>query len=271
MTRPRPYLVRHGETDWNAEGRLDVVTDRPLNDRGKRQAAALAADLAGVRWDRGVLVAARARPADGGDRPRRAGRGAAAAVDERLIERGFGPYEGWSEAELAADPVASAMRRDGAQLPGIEPEEEVDERVRRSSPRSATGAGPRSWSATGGRCGSWWRRPSACRRPSRGRSACATAARRSSSPGRGRCSWRSTRATRRSRRDSSLIGEAWRRRPGSPGGQPAGDPMPALRCTSSGGHRYRRRALVLHDQPLVVERIGLTLNGTWPRHSAGST
>ena len=39
-------LVRHGETDWNAEGRLQGHTDRPLNERGRRQAAKLAEELA---------------------------------------------------------------------------------------------------------------------------------------------------------------------------------------------------------------------------------
>lgn len=130
MDRPRLYLVRHGETDWNAEGRLLSFTDRPLNARGERQAAGLAADLATVRWDRAFaspLVRAR-RTAEivlnaRGDAP-------PLDIDDRLREMDFGPYEGWSEAELEADPVAATRRRDGAQIPGVEPEEAVAARCR---------------------------------------------------------------------------------------------------------------------------------------------
>jgi broad specificity phosphatase PhoE len=38
-------LVRHGETDWNAEGRLQGHTDRPLSEFGGRQTRRLADDL----------------------------------------------------------------------------------------------------------------------------------------------------------------------------------------------------------------------------------
>jgi broad specificity phosphatase PhoE len=44
-------LVRHGETDWNAEGRLQGQTDRPLSDYGRRQARQLAEELAGEELD----------------------------------------------------------------------------------------------------------------------------------------------------------------------------------------------------------------------------
>src|SRR3979490_2968968 len=39
MPAPVIYYVRHGETSWNAQGRLQGVQDIPLNDLGRRQAA----------------------------------------------------------------------------------------------------------------------------------------------------------------------------------------------------------------------------------------
>jgi broad specificity phosphatase PhoE len=44
-------LARHGETDWNAVGRWQGHTDRPLTERGRHQAAELAERLADVELD----------------------------------------------------------------------------------------------------------------------------------------------------------------------------------------------------------------------------
>jgi broad specificity phosphatase PhoE len=44
-------LVRHGETDWNAERRWQGHADVPLNARGRAQAEALAEQLTGERID----------------------------------------------------------------------------------------------------------------------------------------------------------------------------------------------------------------------------
>jgi hypothetical protein len=40
------YFIRHGETGWNAEGRLQGQTERPLNERGMLQAAQVGKTLA---------------------------------------------------------------------------------------------------------------------------------------------------------------------------------------------------------------------------------
>jgi len=113
---PPIIFLRHGETDWNAEGRLQGQRDIPLNQTGRAQALrngrALASafpDLSGYDFVSSPLVRSRetmeiARTALGLDP-------AAYRLDDRLRELTFGEWEGFTTAELRARlPEAIAAR-----------------------------------------------------------------------------------------------------------------------------------------------------------------
>ncbi len=90
-------LVRHGETDWNAEGKLQGHTDRPLNDYGRRQAQVLADRLAGESIDAvyaSDLSRARETAEILGEKL-----GLAVAVDPDLREKNWGNWEGLTSEE----------------------------------------------------------------------------------------------------------------------------------------------------------------------------
>ncbi|MGH2340719.1 histidine phosphatase family protein [Segnochrobactraceae bacterium EtOH-i3] len=113
--------IRHGQTDWNAEARLQGGQDIPLNDLGRSQAArngaALGAFLAaegidpeGLDWVASPLSRARetmeiVRGAMGLDP-------AAYRLEPVLKEISFGRWEGFTIPELKlTDPEAVARRR----------------------------------------------------------------------------------------------------------------------------------------------------------------
>lgn len=47
----RIFIVRHGETDWSANGRHTSRTDLPLTEAGRKQAGQLAQELSGEMFD----------------------------------------------------------------------------------------------------------------------------------------------------------------------------------------------------------------------------
>ena len=96
--RRRLVLARHGETEWNAIGRLQGHTDIPLNERGRVQARDLAAALTGHAIERVVtsdLIRARET---GSIVAELLGLGAPVVVPE-LRERAFGVFEGLTRDE----------------------------------------------------------------------------------------------------------------------------------------------------------------------------
>lgn len=109
----RLVVVRHGETAWNVSGRLQGVTDEPLNARGREQAARAArAIVSHVRPPATVVASPLSRARDTAV-PIAAALGAQPHTDARLIERTYGVWEGltWDE-RVALDPVEAQRWRD---------------------------------------------------------------------------------------------------------------------------------------------------------------
>ena len=91
-------LARHGETDWNAEGRVQGHTDRPLNEAGIEQAQELAEELADERID-AVYASDLARALDTA-RAVAEPRGLSVTPLIGLRERNFGTWEGLLDEEI---------------------------------------------------------------------------------------------------------------------------------------------------------------------------
>ena len=142
MPTPTIYYMRHGETAWNAEGRLQGTLDAPLNDRGRAQASHaghvladllkrdgrdkaslpfVASPLGRARQTMELVRGSLRLPPDG------------YAVDDRLREIGYGQWEGSTLSELRqADPDVFAARQSDKWTvapPGGESYAEVQARV----------------------------------------------------------------------------------------------------------------------------------------------
>ena len=118
---PELYFVRHGETNWNAEGRYQGSKDIPLNDRGRGQAA-LNGKLLNL-----LLERTQRAPTDFGWYVSPLGRTRETmnlirskldeplpdlTIDPRLIEVSFGDYEGFKHTEITENSMPIAGERD---------------------------------------------------------------------------------------------------------------------------------------------------------------
>ena len=118
----RFFLVRHGETEWNRVRRIQGVSDIPLNDTGRAQAAALGDILVGHNFD--LIVSSPLSRADETARiiAQRLGMPAPITVPD-LIERNYGEAEGSSGADL------DRRYPPGTDIPGREDREVVTQRA----------------------------------------------------------------------------------------------------------------------------------------------
>lgn len=121
MPTPTIYYIRHGETIWNAEGRLQGTKDIALNDRGRAQAShaghVLADLLARDGHDKTALpyvCSPLGRARSTMELVRRVLELPVEdySLDNRLREIGYGVWEGSTLAEMqVADPELYARRQ----------------------------------------------------------------------------------------------------------------------------------------------------------------
>lgn len=93
-------LVRHGETDWNLERRVQGHSDRPLNETGRRQAIELATALEEERVD--AVYASDLLRAHETARILADRKGLGVTVIPELREKNFGTWEGFTDQEILA-------------------------------------------------------------------------------------------------------------------------------------------------------------------------
>jgi probable phosphoglycerate mutase len=92
----RIFLIRHGETNWSVAGKHTGLTDVPLTEEGKKQAALLGKRLQGHTFQK-VFTSPLQRAQE---TCRLAGMGKHAIIDPNLVEWNYGRYEGLTSEEI---------------------------------------------------------------------------------------------------------------------------------------------------------------------------
>ena len=93
------FLIRHGETAWNAERRLQGHIDITLNDAGRRQAGALAMALSGAPL--AAVIASDLQRARETAQAVAGQHDLPVQMDRQLRERCYGGFEGMLYADIA--------------------------------------------------------------------------------------------------------------------------------------------------------------------------
>ncbi len=128
------YLVRHGESEWNKEGRIQGHADVPLSELGRRQARLLGERMAGERID-AVYSSDLSRAVDTATGAL-GGRDIPLVIDPNLREFSYGSWEGLTLQEVEAqDPELFAARftrgDNSFSAPGGEDSTDILQRVQR--------------------------------------------------------------------------------------------------------------------------------------------
>lgn len=94
-------MIRHGETEWNRQRRMQGQADSPLSATGRAQARALAEKIAGTEF--AALYASDLGRAYETARVIAQRTGSTLIADPRLRERSFGIFEGLTHEEMMRD------------------------------------------------------------------------------------------------------------------------------------------------------------------------
>ena len=104
------YVIRHGRTDWNEDGRLQGGTDIPLNETGRKQAEEARKKYGDIHFD-AVFCSPLIRAKETAEIFLK-GRNLEITYDDRLKEMHFGEYEGTYPSERPADCAAEILFSD---------------------------------------------------------------------------------------------------------------------------------------------------------------
>ncbi|CDG85201.1 histidine phosphatase family protein [Janthinobacterium agaricidamnosum] len=127
-------LIRHGETPWNAERRLQGHIDIPLNQEGQRQADAMARALADAPLS--VIVASDLQRARQTALALAGHHGLPVHSDIQLRERCYGAFEGLLYADIERQYPAEYAEWQARQIDAVMPSgERVAESFRQFSQR----------------------------------------------------------------------------------------------------------------------------------------